>query len=98
MVVLTADKGMVMVVRDREGYIDKAHLLLADTNMCRPILKDPTNKPKNKLAQTLRDIKNSGDSVTANTEKCTPAVHLHPNSMAYLNYIKLAPLKAHCLK
>ena len=59
-VVLTADKDEAMVVMDREDYIDKAQLLLTDTNMYKPITKDPTNKLKNKLSQTLRDIKNQG--------------------------------------
>ena len=31
-VVLTADKGVAMVVMDRENYTDKAQLFLADTN------------------------------------------------------------------
>ena len=59
-VVLTADKGVAMAVMDREDYTNKAHQLLSDTNMYKPIPKDPTSKPKNKLAQTLRDIKNQG--------------------------------------
>ena len=59
---LTADKGVAMVTVDREDYTDKAHLLLADTNTYEPIPKDPMNKLKNKLPQTLRDIKNQGRS------------------------------------
>ena len=47
-----------MVVMDREDYTDKAHLLLADTNTYKPITKDPTNRLKNKLSKTLKDIKN----------------------------------------
>ena len=46
-VVLTADKGAAMVVMDREDYMDKAQLLLADTNTYKPITEDlPTNYPK----------------------------------------------------
>ena len=45
---------------DREDYTDKALSLLADTNTYKTISKDPTTKLKNKLSQTLRDIKNQG--------------------------------------
>ena len=48
-VVLTADKGVAMVVIDREDYSEKAKLLLADTNTYKPFTKDPTKKPKKKL-------------------------------------------------
>ena len=57
-VVLTAEKGVVMIVMNREDYTDKAQLLLADLNTYKPIKRDPTNKLKNQLSQTLRDIKN----------------------------------------
>ena len=61
--VLTGDKGVAMVVMDRKDkYTDKAQLLLADTTTYKTITKDPTNKLKNKLFQTLRDIKNQGGS------------------------------------
>ena len=49
-----------MVVMDREDYSVKAQSLLADTNTYKTIIKDPTNKLKNKLSQTLKDIKNQG--------------------------------------
>ena len=45
-VVLTADKGMALVVMDREDYTDKVHLLMSGTNMYRPITNDSTNKLK----------------------------------------------------
>ena len=59
-VVLTAHKGVAMVVMDREKYTDKAQQLLSDTNTYRPITKDHANRLKNNLAQTARDIKNQG--------------------------------------
>ena len=49
-----------MVVMHREDYIDKAKSLIADITTYKTITKDPTNKLKNKLTQTLRDIKNQG--------------------------------------
>ena len=59
-VVLTADKGVTIVVMYREDYTDKALSLLAGTNTYKNITKDPTTKLKNKLSQTLKDIKNQG--------------------------------------
>ena len=55
-VVLTAHKGVAMVVMGREDY-KQGLPLLADTNNYKIITKDPTSKLKNKPAQTLRDIK-----------------------------------------
>ena len=54
--VLTADKGVVMVVLDKEDYIQKAESLLAQLAY-RTIDRDPTNKLKAKLITTLRRIK-----------------------------------------
>ena len=59
-IVLTADKGVAMVIMDRQQYMDKATILLQDTNTYRTIPKDPTNKQKNKLIGILKDIKQTG--------------------------------------
>ena len=45
---LTVDKGVAMVIMDKQQYMDKATALLQDTNNYRTILKGPTNKRKNK--------------------------------------------------
>ena len=55
--VLTADKGVALVVMDRSDYIKKAKELLEDTNTYRIIQSDPTNKVKNRLTNMLRRIK-----------------------------------------
>ena len=49
-----------MVVMDREDYTDKTQLLLADTNTYKPSQRTLPTKLKNKLSQTLRDIKKQG--------------------------------------
>ena len=41
LMVLTADKGVAMVVMDRHEYIQKARALLDDTNTYKPIPSDP---------------------------------------------------------
>ena len=56
MLVLTANKGVAMVVMDREDYIQKAESLLAQLAY-RTTDRDPTSKIKTKLITTLRRIK-----------------------------------------
>ena len=54
--VLTADKGVALMVMDRKEYQDKVEGLLATTTY-RTISTDPTNKLKVQLIQKLRRIK-----------------------------------------
>ena len=53
---LTADKGVAMVVMDKEDYIKKVESLLVQPAY-RTIDRDPTSKIKAKLVTTLREIK-----------------------------------------
>ena len=55
--VLTADKGVALVVIDTVDYIKKAKEILEDTNTYRVIQTDPTSRLKNKLISNLRRIK-----------------------------------------
>ena len=57
--ILTADKGVALVVLDKEDYIKKAEDLLED-NTYKKIAEDPTPKQKNKLISILRNIKAEG--------------------------------------
>ena len=56
-IILTADKGVALVVMDQKEYIKKAKELLQDTNTYKTILSDPTIKLKNKLINKLKKIK-----------------------------------------
>ena len=56
-VILTADKGVAMVVLDKEDYISKAQELLSQLAY-KEIPRDPTNKIKAQLITKLRRIKN----------------------------------------
>ena len=70
-VVLTVNKGVAMVVMDKQDYTNKAHSLLADTNTYRILNKDPTSK----LIQTIKDIKQSGGQTQVQetvSHKCCP--------------------------
>ena len=58
-VILTADKGVSMVVTDRDDYNTKAEELLHQPTY-RPIPNDPTNKLKNRLITLLKKIKTEG--------------------------------------
>ena len=51
-IVLTASKGVAIVVMDRQDYINKSNSLLAQPTYG-PIPKDPTNKIKTKLITVL---------------------------------------------
>ena len=55
-IVLTADKGVAMVIMDRQVYINKANQLL-NQDTYKAITKDPTNTIKNKLINILKKIK-----------------------------------------
>ena len=55
--ILTADKGVALVVMDRSDYTRKMKELLDDNNTYRPLKMDPTNRQKNRLINILRRIK-----------------------------------------
>ena len=52
--VVTAGKGVALVVMDKKEYILKMNQLLEDTNTYRLLKMDPTNKYKNRLINILR--------------------------------------------
>ena len=65
--IVTADKGVCLVVMDKEDYIDKSEeLLLKPTYKILP--SDPTTKHKNKLITLLKSIKAEG-GIMENTYK-----------------------------
>ena len=57
--ILTADKGVSIVVLDKEEYIKKADELLSQSSY-KNISTDPTNRYKNKLITLLKKIKTEG--------------------------------------
>ena len=84
------DKGMTMVVMDKKDYTEKALSLLTDTSTYRIINKDPTNKLKNKLTQTLRDTKQKGGLSDCCYRKVYPISAIPQSFIASQKYIKLA--------
>ena len=57
--ILTADKGVALVVIDKDDYIKKVEDLLKE-NTYKKIAEDPTPKQKNKLISILSNIKAEG--------------------------------------
>ena len=70
-VILMADKGVSMVVMDRDDYNNKAEELLQQPNY-RPIPNDPTNKLKNRLITLLKKIKSEGGMSDATYKRLYP--------------------------
>ena len=58
-IILTADKGVSLVIMDRTEYNKKAEELL-NTGTYKKIPEDPTKKQKNKLISILKNIKAEG--------------------------------------
>ena len=58
-IILTTNKGVSMVVMDKEEYIKKSEDLLKQP-MYRELTTDPTNKYKNRLINLLKTIKAEG--------------------------------------
>ena len=77
--VLTADKGVSIVVMDREENIQKSDELLKEPNY-KIIQTDPTTKYRNKLISLLKSIKSEG-GIDDNTYK-----RLYPTAAAPPKY------------
>ena len=86
--VLTADKGVSLVVLDSDNYTAKSEELLHQPNY--KILKaDPTNKYKNKLIVLLKPSRQKVGLMIAHTEGCIPQGLYHQSIMGYLRCINL---------
>ena len=70
-IVLTADKGVALVVMNREEYEEKAEELLKTTTYI-TINNDPTTRYKNKLINLLKSIKTQGGINEALYKKLYP--------------------------
>ena len=86
-IILTADKGVSMMVMDKEDYIRKAEELL-DQPAYRSIPTDCTTKYKNKLISLLKTIKTEGGSIKSLTEGSTLQGQVPLNSMGCPRYTK----------
>ena len=97
-VILTADKGVVLVAMDKEEYISKVQELLSQLAY-KEIPKDPTNKIKAQLITTLRRIKKERNldegmykAMKVCIRLCILQVVSHLSFMGYQKFIKQATL------
>ena len=88
-VICTADKGVAMVVMDREEYINKVQELLSQPTY-RLLPRDPTNKIKAQLITKLRRIKKENNLEEGMYKAMYPAGCVPPSFMGYLKAIKQA--------
>ena len=87
--VLTADKGISMVVMDKEEYIQKSEELLQQTTY-KILTIDPTTKHKNNLISLRKSIKAEG-GINENTyRRLYPTGLDHQNIMGYPRCIRKA--------
>ena len=59
-VILTADKGVAIVIMDKEDYQQKAKALLEDQGTYKALKTDPTGRLKSKMINLLKKIKTEG--------------------------------------
>ena len=90
-VVLTANKGVAMVVMDKQDNINKAEELLVQPAY-RTISKDPTNKVKAQLITKLRRIKRENNLDEGTYKAMYPTSCIPPSFMDCPKFIKLVIL------
>ena len=90
-IVLTADKGVAMVIMDRQDYISKANTLL-NQNTYRSIPWDPTTTIKNKLINILKMVKSQTGLSNQTYKSMYPTGCVPPSSMAFLRSTSWTPL------
>ena len=88
-VILTVDKGVAMVVMDREEYVSKVQELLAQPAY-RSIHRNPTNKIKAQLITKLRKIKKDNNVDEGTYKAMYPTGCVPPSFMGYPKSIKQA--------
>ena len=86
-IILTTDKGVSMVVMDRDDYNRKAEDILHQAAY-KPIPNDPTNKYKTKLISLLKSIKTEGGIDESTYKRLFPTGPGSPSSMGYPRYTK----------
>ena len=60
-VILTVDKGVAIIIMDKEEYQEKAKALLEDKGSYKALKTDPTSRTKSKMINLLKKIKSERD-------------------------------------
>ena len=77
-VIFTADKGVAIVIMDKEEYNEKAKALLEDQGTYKALKSDPTNRMKTKLISLLKKIKSEGGINDTQYKKMYPTGAVPP--------------------
>ena len=76
-IILTADKGVALVVMNRTDYITKSEELL-NIGTYKKIPKDPTKRQKTRLINILKNIKSEGGLREESYRKMYPTGAVSP--------------------
>ena len=87
-IILTTDKGVAMVVLDKDDYIRKSEDLLKQDTY-RELVSDPTNKYKNKLINLLKTIKSQGGINNSTYRRLYPTGAVSQSIMGSPKYTNL---------
>ena len=85
--ILTADKGVCLVVMDKKDYMKKSEELLSKSTY-KIFPSDPTTRHKNKLISLLKQSKQKVEYKKIHTRGYIPQGLAHLNIMAFQRYIK----------
>ena len=77
-VIFTVDKGVAIVIMDKEDYQEKAKALLKDQGTYKALKSDPTSKIKSKLINLLKKIKSEGGIDDTQYKKMYPTGAVPP--------------------
>ena len=55
------DKGRCTVVMNKSAYTEKCKNMLQDSNTCRKLQRDPTNKYKKDLTNFIRELRENSE-------------------------------------
>ena len=97
-VIFMVDKGVAMVIMDRQDYVNKAHDLLMDQHTYKPISKDCSSKLKNQLIHVLRDCKTQEQTNDVAYESLYPTCAVLAKFMDYPKFINKAPPQTHSIQ
>ena len=86
-IVLTTDKGVALVVMNKDDYISKSEELL-NTITYKKIPEDPTNRHKSRLINILKNIKSEGGLNEESYKKCILLEQCHQNIMGFPKFTK----------
>ena len=96
-VILTADRGVAMVVMDNEEYVTKVQELLSQP-VYRLLPRDPTNKIKAQLITKLRKIKKENNLDEGMYKAMYPTGCIPPSFMGYQKFINRQSSQASSFK